>query len=80
MYILTTDGLPHLKNLPRACAQINVLKQELVPLQPPPQQPYPVFRVVTTEGTKMEPSAGEKILLDVRVCMKESTESKMEPE
>ena len=68
-----------------------MLKQELVPLQPPqcdvppqrlsarspPQQPSHVSRVVTVKERTVEPPAGDEIPVDVRVCMEER---RMKPE
>ena len=48
-------------------------------LQLPPQQSCPLPRGATVQETKMEPSVGEKIPLDVRARTEDVTEGKMEP-
>ena len=75
--------------------KVNVLKQELIPLQQPspqydvpPQQssprsspqPCPGSRVVTAEEIMIRTSAGMEIPLDVSVYMEERIEVMMKPE
>ena len=58
---------------------MNMLKQKTL-LSSPPQQPCPVSRVITVKETTVEPSVEDEIPLDVRVCMEERTEVKIESE
>ena len=72
-----------------------MLKQELMPLQPPPQcdvsprrpcarsppqEPCPVSRVVTVKERAVRLPAGDELPSDVRVCMEERIEGRIKPE
>lgn len=62
-------------------AEVNVLKQEVMPLQPPPQQPYPaVSTVVTVKRTTVELSVEEVIPFDVGVYLKKTIEGRIKSE
>ena len=76
-------------------AEVNVLKQELMPLKPlpqydvvpqrsaarsPPQQPCYVYRVVTVTKTTVKTSVEKEILLDVRNYKEGESEGRMKPE